>query len=403
MPTVINKYLLSVDLYRFHVQPATLRAPGPPPVDLVALTCAAALNTYRAGGFTVFAKRIYDSAYRLRLDVYHGTQLLGFMLTDRIKKDGPRKHLRSFHTASEAFITSDPATLISTFLDAFGLEIANHSQLDIALDTQQVDPAELISNYTEKPDTYHRLKRKGDKGWQTIGTRDEITSKLQYTTYFNMNSKTVSVKIYDKSRELQQKPKAWLSDWYATNGFDCSKPVYRVEISIKAKALRRYRRCAVTEDGEEFSVYRADALGLTTAAKKTYTKTYELMPERFNQPAYLAGLFKEFFPVDIRKKDATRPTNASRVTLIDYDSSGCLQINSIVAIQPTVPTLVSKKRRIKDLVLDYRDTGETHYLDSARGVAERYQLGSYLDTMLTQFVPAVPLTSLLLPPQRMAA
>ena len=403
MPPVIKDYLLTVDLYRFNVQPTTLYTPGPPPVDLVALTYAAALDAYTAGGFTLVKVRSSDHAYHLRLNVYHESQLLGFMLTDRTKKYGHLKHLRPFHVDNAAFTTSDFAGLIPAFLAAFGLEIANHTQLDIALDTQQLDPAKLIQAYTSKPAHYHRIKHKGDKGPHIAGTKDETTGKQQYTTYYGKGSESVSLKLYDKLQELKLKPKAWLSDFYAQNGFDPSKPVYRMEISIKAKALKKYRRCSVTVDGEEVTAYQAAALGLTTVTKETRVTTYELEPGRFNQPAYLAGLFQEFFPVDIRKKDATRLTNATRVSLIDYTIYGCLHLNSTVATRPTSQTFVSEKRRIRDLVLDYRDTGEAHYLASARGVAERHQLGGHLGIMLAQFAPAGAPSSPPPPAQRRAA
>ena len=402
MPAVINDYLLSVDLYRFNVQPATVCPLTPPPVDLVALTHGAALDAYEAGGFTVTKVRSADKAFHVRLDVYHGPQLLGFMLTNPTKNYGHRKHLRPFHVENAAFYCADFAGLIPAFLATFGLEIANHSQLDIALDTQQLNPAKLINFYTSKPTQYQRIKDKSDKVL-TIGTKNEATGKRQETTYYHKDSRTVQVKIYDKTQELQHTPKAWLSDWHAQNRFDPSKPVYRVEISIKAKALREYRRYVITEDGEELTAYRADALGLTTVTKETRIKTHELMPERFNQPAYLACLFREFFPVDIRKKDTTRPTNATRVSLIDYAIFGWQQLNSTVATRPTTRTFVVEKRRIRDLVLDYRDTGKAHYLASARGLAERYQLGSHLDIMLARFAPAADVSSPPPPAQRMAA
>ncbi|GAB2697799.1 hypothetical protein GCM10011495_28740 [Hymenobacter frigidus] len=373
MPDVINRYAICTDLYRVNVQPATtLSITGPAPADLVNLTYSAAKDTYTAGTYTVEKVHSNDAAYHLQLNIYTGGQLLGFMLTDRTKKYGVSKNLRPLHVTNEAFYTLNHGGELAGFLQAFGLEVANSSQLDICLYTQQIDPAKLIQRLTGKTGKYQRIMRRNDKHETVIGARDERTGKIFNTTYFGKDSETVTVKIYDKSFKLASQPKQYVSDWHLANGFDPSKPVYSVEVSIKARALKEYRyNNAVSNTG-----------------KQTEATSYCIDLQRLNSPAYLAQLFQHFWPLDIRKKDATRPQNCTRVSLIDYTIHGEAELNKTVELRPTTSTLTMEKNVIKYHVAEFAHTGESIHLDMARAVAQRHQLTETLAKQLAKFTPA---------------
>lgn len=379
MPAIINQYAITPDLLRLMVkQTETLN--GVP--DLINLNYGDAKPVYTVGAFTLEKVPSTDSAYHLKFNIIINNKLLGFILTDRTKKYGFNKNLRPIHVNNEAFYTLDFANLLSNFLWIMGLKVANHTQLDIAIDTQQVDPAKLIHSYTSKPGKYQRIKRKNDGGIITHGPRNEITGKQEFTTYINQGSQTVAVKMYNKTNELAAtKSKAYILDWYAANGFDLSKDVWRMEITIKAKALREYTRYAVTEDGEVVSAYKASS----KAARQTEITTYVIDIEKLNNKAYLCQLFRQFFPIDIRKTDATRPTNCTRVELVDWTIYPQEAINTTVEIKATKNNKTMEKKMLHQHIIDYNETGDELYLKVAEATAARHDLNAELEKILAVF------------------
>jgi hypothetical protein len=391
MPAAITNYLIVADKHRFNVKQSTIKPlHGAPVVDLITLTYPNAKDTYTAGEFTLAKVASNDAAFHLRYDIYYRAQLLGYMLTDRTKKYGFNQHLRPVHVENEAFYTLDYGPLLSQFLRVFGLEVANNSEFDISIDTQESDPAKALKWYDARPTQYHIIKREKEKGLEAFTSKDKCTGKPVTTTYWNIGSFIVTVKVYDKTADLRKNPKQYILDWYVANGFDLTKPVYRIEVSIKARALKDYRAYALTDDGEKISVYRANNNAVRKASKQTEITSYNIDLEQVSNPAYLSVVFQHFFPIDIRKKDASRPTNCSRIQLIDYTIYGASSLNITVATRPTANKLLMEKNTLKNLVLDYYATGDNLYFEAARATAQRHQLTEVLAQLLAKFAPAEP-------------
>jgi hypothetical protein len=391
MPAVITKYALIVDQYRLNVKPSNiLPLEGSPVVDLVTLTHAHAKPVYTAHGFTLERVNSTDPAFHLRYNVYVGNALLGFILTDKTKKYGINKHQRPFHMHNEAFYTMPWAEFLSQFLRVYGLAVGNHSQLDISLNTQHLNPAALLDYYLSKPAKYQQITTRNDKGFSEYGRK----GKPEYTTYWGEESSRVRLKMYSKTHELASKPKQYISDWFAAVGFDPDKPVYRLEISIRAEALREYHQYAVTEDGEQISMYKARNNNvLTKASKHTEITAYHIDIQKLCSPAYLAALAAHFFPIDIRLKDATRPTNCTRVSLIDWSIYPSEALSITVATRPTTNTLATQKTMLKNLVNLYAETGNTTVLDTARFIAARDNLTETLGKLLAKLPSSAPVTA----------
>ena len=386
MPAVINDYVLVADLYRLNVKPShILPLEGSPVVNLVTLTHAHSKPTYSAAGFTLERERSNDPAYHLKYNVFVGTQLLGYVLTDQTKKYGIHKLLRPFHVDNAAFYTMNWAGFLSQFLRVFGLAVGNHSQLDISLNTQQLDLAKSIERLLKQTDKYQQITTRNDKGFSEYGRK----GKPEYTTYWGEESSRVRVKMYDKSNELLSKPKQWVLDWIPAVGFDPSKPVYRVEISIRADALKEYHRYAVTEDGEQISLYKALNNNVhTKASKQTAITSYHIDIEKLTISSYLSALAQHFFPIDIRKTDATRPTNCTRIPLIDWSIYQGEALSITVATRPTTNTLSTQKNMLKNLVNEYAETGDESLLIAASAIAARHQLTEQLAKLLAKHAPA---------------
>lgn len=403
MPAIITNYLIVVDLHRLNVQKSTiLPIQGPPVVDLYNLTQATALPSYTAGCFTLERVNSNDAAYHLRYDIHTHGQKLGFMYTDRTKKYGYDKGLRSLHIENAAFYTLPWGRELARFLKLFQLEVSNHSQVDICVYTQQLDPAKLIQRLTGKGGKAQRVMRKNDKPETVIGTMIPATGKMLNTTYYNKDSKTVTTKVYNKGQKLLIEPKIHIADWLHSNGFDPKKPTYSMETSIKARALKEYRSFAVTEDGEEISVYKADN-GVSKARKQTEITSYALDIEKLDSPHYLAQLYQQFDSLDIRLKDASRPTNCTRIPLVDWTIYSEETINRTVTIRPTTNTLSTQKTMLKNLVNEYHETNDEALLAAAKAIAARHNLTEQLAKLLGKLPPAPIAKPAEKPAQKLAA
>ena len=381
---LITAYSLTVDFFQCNIQPATRSSiEGPPPVDLVALTYGESQASYHAGGFTVQRVRSTNAAYHVRLNILTPEGLLlAYLLTDPTKTYGPLQHFRPLHVNNEAFYALRVGRWLLAFFRAYRLELANVTRLDVALDTQQCEPARLINSYTNQLTCYQHVKHKNQKN-ETWGVR------FGETTYYGHGSKQVQLSLYNKTAELAKKPKNYVTAWHQKNGFGRTpyregKPVYRVEVSIKARALKDYRRFAVTEDGEELSVYKASNTPWLATTKQTRITTYHVELASLDSPASLATLFARFFPVDIRKKDATRATNCTPVQLFDFGIYGTEDLNTTVATRPTANTLSMEKNALRLLVTNFHKTGNNLFLETAQETARLARLTELLAKLLVK-------------------
>lgn len=358
-------------------------------VDLFNLNNQTSREHYSALGFRIEKQVSNDAAYHLQFNIYADGQLLGYVLADRTKKYGYNLDLLPLHVDNKALYTLKISRLLPQFLEAFNLEKANDTQLDIALDTQQVSAWELIKSYTSKPDQYQRVKHKNDRGFDCQGKIDEVTGEYNVTVTFGGSA--AGLKMYNKSNELRQKPKPYLSAFHAANCMAPQKDVYRSELTIKAKALKSYRQSVINEDGEVLTPYQFEKTSdfynndSSKGRKQTHVTTQQIDIERLDDPAYLAALYTHFYPVQIRKTDRAKLSKCTPVHLFDFTTYQKEDLTMTVLVKDTENKRTNERRRIKENVLDFARTRQPLYLDVALDIATRFELQEELRHHVEQY------------------
>lgn len=391
---MITNYIIIPDLYRLMVRARTTDRPPLlfgeyADVNLFTLTYQSAKDRYTSDCFTIVKAISNDAAYHLRFDIFYGSYFLGHILTDRTKKYGFNLDLRPLRIENAAFYTTNYAELIPRFLTAFNLERANSSQLDIAIDTQEADVAALIQSYTSQPDKYQRIKRRNDSGFKIHGDIDEHTGETTYTTTYK--TARVALKFYCKTADLLAKPKPYIEAYFASNGFDLSKPVYRAELTIYAKAFKRSDREIVSEHGEVFSPYKFDLVNTYNNEdtkghlhRQTNHEETDIDIFKLNSQAYLSSLFKQFFPIDIRTTNSVKKKRCEQIQLIDFDKYGMETIEKITYTKDTDNKLIIEKRSIKDNVTNFKRTGLSVFFEAAATLSDAHSLYGYLNELVRQ-------------------
>jgi hypothetical protein len=150
------------------------------------------------------------------------------------------------HPEFEVLVTRDPrpgAPAASLRLTAFGLantrpedlwaivtasfgelgqlkEIAV-SRADVAVDVQGLHPSPEMASRVVCPASYRA----------THGTATEVQT-------FCFGKGDVSLRVYDKRAEMAVSGKAWVEEsWRLASGYDSARPVHRVEVQLRRKAL----------------------------------------------------------------------------------------------------------------------------------------------------------------------
>ncbi len=388
MPTAIKNYAINVDTY--HLKVKSTGSPANQP-NFITLLHSEAKASYQCGPFLLEKVASTDRGYRLRYNISVGGIPFAYLHTNLTERTAYNRHMMPLSLQNEAFYQLPFALLLSEFLRLLALAVASNTQLDICIDTQEADPTKLMDYYLQRPGEYQRLCRKSEVDALDIrGKKNAQTGKIiGYTTYLSENSERVSLKIYDKTKELTGKPKAWVTLWHLEHGFDPQKPVYRIEISIKAKALRDYEASAVTPDGEVISRYRANADLTVKTIKQTKVTAYSIEVERLSSPAYLAAVFNHFNPLDIRKTDRTRATNCTPVALIDFTVFGEDTVNKTVKIKDSKTQQIAVKRRLRADIIDYIVTANGIHLEAAYATAKLHQATDILEKLLAEYQPQI--------------
>lgn len=377
----INQYLISLDGYKLMLSAPKSNLTQSSP-HVLNVSYSACESTYESEGFRLEKTRSDSASYHLLFKVFSGKQLLAHLYSDPTKKYGFNRDLRPLHICNGAFYTMPFSELLAALLVAFDLRIHNHSHIHICLFTQQVDPAKLVTTPQQFPDLFTLMK--GTR--LTYFTSGDGSNGLLTTTYINEDSERVEGIIYNKTKQLNSlkpgKRKQYIFDWFTKNGFDITKDVYSFELKIHAKALSVYKPFVVTGEGGNTSMLLANNNGATKATRITRKTKTDIEIGRLQHPSYLAALFEQFLNIDIRKNDRTRPSNCTRVQLVDFNVYAKESVNKTVSASEQPRS--AETRLIKQSLQLLKETNELSYLYGPVQLAIRYNLREQLFSLIAQ-------------------
>jgi hypothetical protein len=136
--------------------------------------------------------------------------------------------------------------LLNTHLflwDLFEQETLNMQPSEIHISADMADLADL-----HIPRDYERVFVSRAAKWRPVKASQLDQPVYRYhrleTLQFSGHGSPVSVSIYNKPAEIEQKSrdKIWFYDLWRKHGWDGEAPVWRVECRLKREALHRYKR-----------------------------------------------------------------------------------------------------------------------------------------------------------------
>lgn len=145
---------------------------------------------------------------------------------------------------NRACYTDDPVNELRKFAIAYGYEYQGISRVDLALDfnlfDNGADPKKFILRYMR-----NEISKINQCNVSAHG-KDNWTGRDFNSLKWGSEASLITTKLYNKSLEMkEQSEKPYIIRAWVDAGLDISKPIWRVEFSIKAES-----RHVVSTDGE---------------------------------------------------------------------------------------------------------------------------------------------------------
>lgn len=197
-------------------------------------------------------------------------------------------------------------------LNTLDLEVNNISFMEICIDSQidykskiielfHTDNIELVSSNKIKHnlDKYGKLYKDGSE---------------EFSIYIGSNKSNKQVIAYNKTKELEEKNKPYLKDYYFKE-FGNEKDIHRLEIKLNNTSFVNYRN----------------------SGEKTEVKRIEIDILKLNDINYLWSIFTQYFnkSVNFRRRTNKNISRCEKIKLIDYDNITIYPLKTTIKYQDT--------------------------------------------------------------------
>lgn len=130
---------------------------------------------------------------------------------------------------------------INKVLLSLSIEVLNISRLDICSDFNEFEDAYQCEDLIK--DFLSQIIRKKGRATGQVGFRQTKKGMRYNALTFGTRESDTRVYLYNKSLELrEQVDKPYIRDTWRENGLDMSRDVWRLEISLKSKAMEMYNK-----------------------------------------------------------------------------------------------------------------------------------------------------------------
>jgi len=239
-----------------------------------------------------------DKNYQNIFNIFIDGQEVGQLFTDSKIANG--RNLVKVKFNNRVFYTDCWVTYYHAITAAFGLVINNIKYAEIAMDTTQ-DIFNLYKFYFLNSEICaHEGFNPSFK--QVRKTRVQALNSL---AQFVIGGGDKAASMYQKNPDILAKGKGYITDYYNLNGLDTNKPIDRVELRLKAKAIKRYN----IQIEDLFTHAGLEAIFVSQ------------MQDTLS-----------FYNLNATYHDANRNKKCERVDIIDFTAF------TTTAMRPTVPT-----------------------------------------------------------------
>ncbi len=390
-PKPINKYVPVLDKLHLNLSP-DLAAANTAPIDLLKIHRGNAPALFNHAGFTLEQKPpAKDRQYHLQYAVIHEDTTIGSLFLDLKAGLPEQRKCIPFHLENEALYSSGWIPALTAFLHCFALSVETYTRVDVALDTN-ADAVSLFYQLLDSPAHVMKLSGKLSDSVNTAGIRKAGGHRQDSILVGSAQSDKQTV-IYDKTVEIATTGKYYISDFHAANGLDTTHQVQRIELRLKAGALKVYSTVYVNEDGESASKYRVQRQSPAEAAESTLTaqtrvRAIRLDYRQMQDATYLVTLFATFNMIDFRKLDSKNISRCTRFHFINFtifkkSNTTMTPITTYQAL--AAQSLRNERQAIKTNVEAFKSTGKGFYYLAAAHLAETCNQGEYLTELIKHY------------------
>lgn len=292
--------------------------------------------------------KVFKSIYSIN-DAITNVKLAVFC-TDANEMILARNHAIIKFENQQLYLNDDLKSFVETFLKRLQLKFLSTTRFDIAFDFLNFDrnyyPEKFIKDYlnnliVKKVERGHKIKSSfgiNQRNIFEVGNEKsfivacQTVSKLSFETItFGNRTSDVRIKMYNKTKELEDNPKPWISKTHENNfGKENEKYVWRLEFSL-------YGINSMFLDDEKYFSYKK----LDRKDKDYNLKRREFIKENKGissnsldildiEKMYgiFQGLFEKYFEFRIKKKHGQRVRDMEIKKLLYFDYPN-LKLNKI--------------------------------------------------------------------------
>jgi hypothetical protein len=359
------------------------------PFELLSVTRHTAQEQYYSDGFTLEKIPAHNNQhYYLEYSIKASGQLFAVLFLDRKAGFKHQRRLIPLRILNPVLYANWVPTLVN-FLAAFELSIDSYSRLDIALDTNE-NAVKQFYRLQDSPSYAMNHGRKLADQVTTLGTR-KAGGARQETLYIGSAKSAKQTVIYNKTLDISEKGKGYISDFHAANGLDILKTVYRVELKLGADVLKTYTSFFMDGDGEIITNYRhkkqsLEEINASTFQKQTAIKVTAIDYTRLTDPGYLTSLFATFTNLDFRRTDNPNVSRCTRHPFVDFSKYPTNTILRQMQIRDTKSNdFRIQKQSLASYVSTFKVTGNAVLLEAAAAYATEHQLRPHLNKLLREY------------------
>ena len=392
-----DQFTISIDALQIQYCHPPLTAFNSVQFDLTQLNQYDAEPTYTKGATTL--TQLPDDkgnrAYHLHYSIDVNGKHIGTIDVNPVRA-AYASGLVLFTAANHLLYTNGFLLDIIQFTTDFNLQFHNYSKLDIAIDTT-ADVMKRFEHcfFNSKDFHFHHNKKQIDR-INTFGTIDR-KGVTNHTIYLARNVTGRSFKLYNKSIEiLENSHKQYITDYHKANGLDMDKDIWRLELSITNKAIKKYSRdYLLKSDANTVIKYNKYAM-LTTSEKLLYEadpkhKDYEPIFSQLQDAEHLLSIFKHYTKglAEFRKKDDSNITRCTSVPLVRLGNN----VKPLTAIEYIITSKKHEtnkmKHNIKFQFEEFQRWSDMDCLTMAQKIAKRGNLLDYYDALYQQYKPII--------------
>lgn len=352
-------------------------------LNLATVDTLNALDSYTTGNTTLYRIEKPVGHYKLQYDIEINGTLLGFV---RLLPTNPTtlfggKPLVNLSIANKVLYSKELIRILDAFLEVFQLIINNITRYDIALDSN-TDTNEILLGHFHDTDLHFMSQNRSLAEILKVATL--YRSGTENASFYVGKRGAIQVAFYNKSKQTgKQTYQEHVKAFHHANGLDTDRNIYRVEVRVPRKALKRYTPMYQHHDASTKPITASQYNKLTVAeqlyyTKKTLTTFRPVTVAELVNPVKLLELFKLDFEslIDFRQKDKANKDRCTRVKIIDFKAINNYILTQTITESMNIDTNLQKKQ-IKNNLENYKYSKKNLYWEEAQTLADLYTLLGY--------------------------